>query len=215
LEKYRLLIFDFDLTLADSSDAIVECMNYAFGKMNLPPIEPGRIKKTIGMSLPKAFTLLTSIADETLVQLFRGCFREKSNKIMVDWTVVFEQVPEILERLKSDGHKLAIVSNKYHSRIEGVLQRENLLNYFDMIIGGDDVVNHKPDPEGVFKCLEKLSETGPKAAYIGDSLIDAFTTENAGIDFIAVLSGNTSEAEFNGYKPTKIIQSLQELPQIL
>ncbi len=215
MRKFNSIIFDFDLTLADSSDAIVTCMNYAFRKMNIPQAEPEIIKKTIGISLPETFRLLTNIDDPDRTLEFRKFFREKSNQIMVDMTEVFENVPVVLKQLKTMGFRLAIVSTKYRHRIEDVLRRDGLLDYFELIVGGEDVENHKPDPEGLLVALQRLAENKTNVVYVGDSLIDAQSAQSAGLDFIAVLSGNTSAVDFNGHRPLKIIRNLDELPLIL
>ena len=56
----RAVIFDFDYTLADASEGIVDCVGYALRQMRLPPSEPAAIQKTIGLSLSKTFAALTT-----------------------------------------------------------------------------------------------------------------------------------------------------------
>ena len=51
----RAIIFDFDLTLADPTKGTIECVNFALEKLNLPPADDERIKRTIGMSLEDTF----------------------------------------------------------------------------------------------------------------------------------------------------------------
>ena len=69
----------------------------------------------------------------------------------------------------------------------------------------------KPSPEGVRKALERLKCCREKALYIGDSLVDARTAENAGVYFAAVTTGTTTAADFEASPHVKIMENLSEL----
>lgn len=94
----------------------------------------------------------------------------------------FEHSIEVLERLKKDGFKLAIVTNKMHELSLLALQKLNLESYFDIIIGFDDVSKGKPDKEGILKAIDLLSSKLESSIYIGDNESDLLTANNAGID---------------------------------
>jgi len=68
---------------------------------------------------------------------------------MTDLTFLFQNTPVTLERLHKEGRKTAIVSTKFRCRIEKILKKEAVLQYIDLIIGGEDVKKHKPDAEGL------------------------------------------------------------------
>ena len=71
-------------------------------------------------------------------------FQEKADEVMNDFTHVFKEVPEIMSLLKEQGFSPGIVSGKFRYRIESFLEREKLLDFFKVIVGGEDVVKHKP-----------------------------------------------------------------------
>jgi phosphoglycolate phosphatase len=91
------------------------------------------------------------------------------------------------------------------------LNREGLSNTFDIIVGGEDVAEHKPNPAGLLTALGALKCAPTKALYIGDSLTDAQTAQRAKVDFIAVLSGATLRDAFNGYPVYKFLENVSGL----
>ena len=107
------------------------------------------------------------------------------------------------------------MSTKFRFRIETTLRREDLLDSFETIIGGEDVSNHKPDPEGLLKAIRKLESAPENSLYVGDSVIDAEAAKRAGVPFVAVLSGVTPRQDFEPYPVYKIIDSLSELPCLI
>ncbi len=130
---------------------------------------------------------------------------------MVDWTVLLPGVPETVRALRKEGVQTGIVSTKYRSRIEKVLQRERLRDAFEVIIGGDDVDAHKPDPEGLLRAINELAASREKTLYVGDSVTDAQTAERANVSFVAVLSGVTLREEFEGLAVSRFLANLGEL----
>lgn len=211
----KALIFDFDLTLADSSQGIFQCINFAMNKMGYREFDYSTIKKLIGYSLPETFKLLTGNNNFEEAEKFKVFFTEHADRVMNDNTFLFIEVYNIIPELKKEGLLLGIVSTKYRYRIVGVLERENLLKYFDCIIGGEDVKQHKPSAEGLLLAVQQLNLNIDEVIYIGDTLIDAETAKAANIDFIGVLSGETSESDFKEHYLNPVIQNLSYLSQLL
>jgi phosphoglycolate phosphatase len=130
---------------------------------------------------------------------------------MADRTVVYDYVPETIEHLRGKGLRLGIVSTKYRYRIVEVLGREGLLEPFEVIIGGEDVSEFKPDPESLNLALDKLDIPPEAALYVGDSVVDAEAALRAGVPFVAVLSGSTPREAFSEFEPRMILDSVREL----
>ncbi len=211
----QAVVFDFDLTLADSTSGAVECVNHALQKMGLSPANPGQIRRTVGLSLPRIFTTLTGASDSARAGEFCDWFIERADQVMTDLTVIFPQVPRTLAVLRSSGLRTAIVSTKFRYRIEGILARERLTDCFDVIVGGEDVAQHKPDPEGLHHAFTKLNVKAVDSVFVGDHPVDAEAAQRAGVRFIAVLSGSSVASEFDGHAVLRILPSLEELPALL
>jgi len=207
----KAIIFDFDLTLADATKGIFLCMNHALCHFGFPEKDFETIKKTIGHTLPNSFKILTGNSDAKTAEEFVKIYVAHADKVMNVNTIVYAHTHRILPLIKEKCLKTAIVSTKYRYRIEDILKRDNLSQYIDYVIGGEDVKMHKPDPEGLLLALEKLCNTKEDALYIGDSTIDAKAAKNAGIDFCAVLTGTSTKKEFMELKADYIIDDLDGL----
>jgi phosphoglycolate phosphatase len=208
----RVLLFDFDYTLADSSAAIVECLSYALNSAFLPVPPKKLMLSTIGMSLTDTFAALASgRPSQPLIE----SFRKRADEVMVDGTKLYKSVSAVIPALKRQGYLLGIVSTKYRFRIEAILERDRLLPFFDIIVGGEDVAKHKPDPEGLFKAMLQLHCDQQSVVFIGDSVIDAQTAIAAGVRFVGVCTGATSKKELQKSGALQVMEDLEELSMIL
>ena len=212
---FSSVIFDFDYTLADSSAGEVECVNYALRAMNLPPAANSDIHAMIGVSLPETFRRLTRDVSRTGTDEFVELFIKRADAVMLDYITLFDSVRPAVKQLITGGLTLGIVSTKYRRRIAAFLQREDLTPAFKVVVGGEDVTAHKPDPIGLLIALEKLGHRSAQTVYVGDSVVDAETAKRANVGFVAVLSGVTPKESFRDYAPLSIIDNLRSLPDLL
>lgn len=220
LANLQTVLFDFDYTLADSSPAVIACANSALQALGLPPAEPDEIRRTIGLSLAETFVRLAGsrVPAERFAaasSTFDRLFIQEADAVMADRTVVFPGVAAAVRALRRRGIALGVVSSKFRYRIEQVLEREDLRAAFDVIVGREDVIASKPDPEGLFTAMSALGSVPPTTCYVGDSVTDAKTARRADVPFIAVLSGVTPQAAFDAYACRAIIASIAELPDAL
>lgn len=212
--KYKAVIFDFDYTLADSSKGVYESVLYALNKMGYSCPEYDKVCKTIGLHLSQTFAVLTDNENDDDAVEFRGYFKEIADQVMAEKTIVFNEVRPAFEYFALKRIKCAIVSTKFRYRIKDILDRDGFTNFVDVIIGGEDVVKPKPDPEGLQKAISCLGLRKEDCLFIGDSLVDAKTAKNAQVGFIAVLTGTTERTEFEEYDPLYIIEKLDEMKGI-
>ena len=192
----KAVVFDFDYTLGDSTNGIALSINYALEKLGHPHSDVESIRKTIGLPLKKAYVILTGNTDAQRAEQFTLYFKEKADHVMTDNTVLYEGVPQTLAKLRADHCKTAIVTTKFRYRITAILKKYNAEALFDAVVGSEDVKVEKPDPEGLLWTIEHLGLEKEDVLYVGDSLVDAKTAENAGVRFAAVLTGTTTEADF-------------------
>ncbi|RQT01122.1 HAD family hydrolase [Burkholderia seminalis] len=188
----RAVIFDFDLTLADSSAAIVECTEYALHRLGAARATPAQIGAVIGLTLPQMFRSLTGETEAARADAFARHFVARADEIMVPGTRIYPEVPPLLARLREQGLAVAIVSSKFRYRIEAILERNGLQSLVDVLIGGEDVQRHKPDPEGLVLALARLGLPAAAAIYVGDHAVDAQAAERAGLPFVGAVTGMTS-----------------------
>lgn len=209
------ILFDFDYTLADSSDAIIECFHVGLAALGLQPAAPDAIRATIGLSLEESLAAVAGESFRPRALEFRRAWRGHSDKVMVEMTRLLPGAAETIRRLADGDHRLGVVSTKYRTRIEEVLARAELSHCFQTVIGGDDVSLHKPDPEGLKLAMERLRLEPSEALYVGDSLADAEAAHRAGVPFIGVLTGVTSAQRLAKWPCMDILPSISALPEYM
>lgn len=200
----KAIIFDFDYTLGDSTNGIALSINYALEQLGYAARNMEEIKRTVGLSLKETFFALTANDNSEKAEEFTKLFKIKADSVMVDNTELYPGVKEVLQKLKENGYKIAIVTTKYHYRIEQILDKFDANALIDMIVGAEDVKIEKPDPEGLLWTIEHLELAKDEVLYVGDSLVDAKTAENANVNFAAVLTGTTTKEDFENYNSVYI-----------
>lgn len=209
----KLLCFDLDGTILDSTESYLIALNECFRKNKLGFVSSEELKTLYGENVENIikhfFPDISSRKLESCVLDFEDLIEKHFDKVKV-----FDGVESTLKKLKLK-YKLAIVSNNDKHRIIEMLESSGLgFEHFDIIIGADSVKQKtKPHPDEIFKA-EKIANE--KAEYIiGDSIYDIRAGKKANIKTIAVLSGYNSIKKLWAENPTIIISNIQELNSIL
>lgn len=208
MKKYKLYLFDFDYTLADSSKGIVTCFREVLERAGYNGISDDTIKHTIGLTLEEAFTSMTGVTDRETLAVWRKEYVAAADKFMNNATQLFEEVPLMLSTLKSEGARTGIISTKYRYRIEDFLLRHFDSLPVDLIIGGEDVASPKPAPDGIMEAMKTFGVKKEDILYCGDSTVDAATARNAGVDFAGILHGVTPREQLAAYPHVLITDNL-------
>lgn len=212
--KYTTYLFDFDYTLADSSRGIVICFRNVLERHGHTGITDEAIKRTIGKTLEDSFSILTGItASDTLAGYKKEYVKEADTHMTVN-TIFFPETVGVLTELKAQGAKVGIISTKFRFRIREMLDQHFPKDFFDIIVGGEDVKHAKPDPQGIKKALRRLHRRKDETLYIGDSTVDAETAQRAKVDFVGVLNGMTTREELAAYPHRQILDNLSLLPLV-
>lgn len=169
--RYKTCLFDFIYTLGDATEGIVQSTNFALQKMGLPAASRDRIRQTVGMSLPDTFTFLTKNHTPKLRSLFVSFFIEKADVIMTQNTKLYTNTIEVIDHLHAKGINLGIVSTKRRHRLLQIMDKFEIGHFFDVVVGGDEVENPKPDPEALSRAIELLGTMEKDVVYVGDSWI--------------------------------------------
>jgi phosphoglycolate phosphatase len=213
--SYRAVLFDFDYTLADSSRGIEDCVNHALAEMGMPAASARAVSETVGLSLAETFCRLAGPATPEQCAEFSRHFIARADQVMVDSIKLCDTARTVIPDLKQRGLAIGVLSTKFRRRIAAVLEREKMCRYFDVIVGGEDVANHKPHPEGALKAVAALRAAPSEVLYVGDSVVDAETARRAQLPFAAVLTGVTSRHAFTSYQPVAVVDSLAAVVGLL
>ncbi len=210
--SYRAVFFDFDYTLGDATDAIYAAFVHGMTAMGYPVPDREAVRQTIGMLMSDAYTLLTGDSSEENQKKFYDLFHPVTRKLQSEGQVeLFPGAVELLTGLKAAGMSAGLVSTKFIDTLQAVVEVKGLDGLFAQVIGGGTVASHKPDPEGLLLGMGNLGLTRKDVLYCGDTVIDAQTAKNAGVDFCAVLNGTTPAEAFDGYPHVHIAPDLWEL----
>jgi len=187
-----VIIFDLDGTLLNTITDLGHACNYALEHTGFPthPIDsyPSMVGNGISNLIRRA--LPETHRDEAAIARVRTFFVPYYDAHNCDYTHPYDGIPDVLRALKAQGHFLAVASNKYQAATEKIVHHF-FPGIFDVILGEREGIERKPDPQIVYDILAKRQEKteGGKTMYIGDSLVDKATAENAGVPFIACAWG--------------------------
>jgi phosphoglycolate phosphatase len=180
MKKYKLIVFDFDRTLADSEKAVLYCYNRTLAYFGYPPLKPEVFKAVIGKTAGVQLRYLTGEKDPEKIKKMEDRHKEISFRYMSDMTAFFPGVREGLGKLHSAGIKTGIISNKSFELMQIPLARDGILPFLDRIFGVEQVSVPKPDPQGLLNLVSVFGLDKKDALYVGDSLIDQDTANGAG-----------------------------------
>jgi 2-phosphoglycolate phosphatase len=211
LKAVDSLIFDLDGTLIDSSEGVVDAVNYSLRMMDCPEQPPERIKRYIGFPLSQMYPDFTNAPVEQLY----GHFQKRAAETVVSSTVVLEGVAEALGVLRTQGFRMAIASTKVHRHVEGIVVKLEWQDFFDALVGGDDVARVKPAPDAFRTALKRLGSSPECALVVGDTINDIEAARAVPMKVIAVESPYRDRSELVSARPDFLITSLADLPTLL
>jgi phosphoglycolate phosphatase len=195
-----IILFDLDGTLIESTDAIVSTFHHSFKMHNVPLVEDEKIKQLIGYPLEIMYAEL-GIAENNILD-FVDTYKEEYRKISTQKTELLPNALEAIE-LASTFAELGIVTTKTGKYSKVLLEHFNLMKYFKVLVGREDVDKPKPDAEPIIKALESFNLKGKDVYMIGDTKLDLLCAKNAKVNSIAVLCGYGKKEELQKF--TKII----------
>ena len=212
---FQAVCFDFDYTLADCTDSIVDGFRHALTTLGGPAPDRDTVRGTVGFLLEDSYSMLTGDLDPENQAKFRALFSEGATERQRRETVLLPGGEELLRGLKAQGVKVAIVSTKRGDTIQIILERLGMAETVDLVVGSADVTRHKPDPEGLLLALGRLGVKPGNALFCGDTVLDAGAAKNAGTHFAAVLGGTTQADAFARFSPDHISPDLWDLARWL
>jgi phosphoglycolate phosphatase len=208
---YNTYLFDFDYTLANSEWVILTCYRKVLDRHGYAEVTDDDIRRTIGYTLQDSFRMMTGVVEQPVLEQYRREYAAEADIISRDHTLLYPETIPMLRKLKARNCHVGIISTKYRYRIMATLEKYEIVDLVDEIIGGEDVSVAKPDPQGVLEAIRRFGVTPADVLYVGDSIVDAQTAENAGVDFAAVTTGMTTAEDFIPYATVKIMKTLAEV----
>lgn len=209
-KKYRLVIFDFDGTLADTSECIVKTAQRTMERLGLPMRSEWEIKQTIGLPLEECFRrLVGENRADNLIERCTDYYREEFFTLQEQTIRLFPGVKGWLQRLKDEGVKIAIATSRGGKSLGMLCDQLGIGDFITMRMSSDLVTEKKPAPEMVERILAELKFSPDETLVVGDTVYDIEMGQRAGCDTCGVTWGNQSEDELKTLNPTMIISEIQ------
>jgi phosphoglycolate phosphatase len=212
---YKLAIFDFDGTLVDSAPGIVDVMRDVVEEYLLSKEIFEKWRQLVGVPLLQQAQIILPEKDAKfhleLINRYRTIYDTK----VIEICPLFPGLITMLDQLVTNNVELAIVSSKRRSLVEVVLDHHNLARYFRLVVGQQDVGNHKPHPEGVHLTVDSFGIRHKDVVVIGDSSFDLDMARAAGVDSIGVTTGIHTREILARSGPIEIVESLDDVTPLI
>ena len=207
-KKIRAVLFDFDMTLVDSSYAIHHCTNLLANSLGFKEISREEVLSAIGLTIEDSWRMFWGDFRQEWVDFYRANYREEEQARLR----FFPNTRSTLEKLRSMGIKVGVVSNRRYARRP--VEYMGLSPMLDVVVGLEDVERAKPEPDPLLKGFGLLGVSPLEGFYVGDTDIDMMTTVAAGCRGIGMTTGN-----FNGKALTEagawhVMDDLGEIPSL-
>lgn len=216
---YQYFLFDFDGTLADSSECSVIATRGAFESLGLNAPSPEQIIHFMGIPIETSFIEMGAahLSTEKFLELlvrFRAIYKEVGDAHIS----AFPGASVLLQRIKSAGKKTAIITSKKTDVAQRNAQSIGIADYIDLFIGSDYVQFYKPHPQSIEIALVKFGEKSPgkhNVVMIGDATTDIMMGKSANVATCAVTWGAHSREQLISSNPDYIVNDFDSMLRML
>lgn len=220
-EQIGGIAFDLDGTLVDSSLGLSQAVDQALYALELPAAGEDRVVTWIGngadILIQRALTWALKESQPDLAQLAmaRKLFDRYYAETVQEGSFLFPDVLTTLEALKTKGFPLGIVTNKPTPFVMPLLREFGIADYFQVIIGGDDVKQKKPHPEALFTVMNAMTLRAEQLLFVGDSRNDIQAAKAAGCLSVGLTYGYNYGEAIQLSNPDVVLDSFGDLLPLL
>ena len=196
--NYEAAIFDLDGTLVNSLDDLANSANDTLHAYGFPVHEVEAYRYFVGNGSRKLIERILPekhATDMAFVEQFMSEYKNCYARNLLQKTKPYDGIMEMLEELRRRGIPMAVCTNKHQSAAEMIVKTLFPHGIFQEIIGDQEGLPRKPDPQKVLRIMRDFGVTGEQTAYFGDTDVDMDTARNAGAFAVGVLWGFRAREE--------------------
>lgn len=212
---FDVVAFDLDGTLADTAPDLAASLNHALAALGRETVPTESVRHLVGhgaRALLRKGLAATGEAPEELVERGFPIFIDYYARNICDGTKAYPDVEAALDRLAARSVAVALCTNKPEALTHRLLDALGWSSRFEVVVGGDTLPVKKPDPAPLRHAIARAG--GGRAAFVGDSIIDADTARAAQVPFVAVSFG-FSDRPVEMLGADAVIDRYAELPGVL
>ncbi len=212
--NYEAYIFDLDGTLLDTLDDLTDGVNHTLASYGMPIHTIAEICSYVGNGMEKLIERSIEGGHEhPQFDAILADFKSYYGKHCNEKTKPYPGILSLLQTLKEEGKKIAIVSNKGDFAVKELCEIY-FKDYVKVAIGESKEVRKKPAPDTVFTAMKELGVKKEDCVYIGDSEVDIQTARNAGIPCISVLWGFRKKTFLQEQGASHFVEQAEEILQV-
>lgn len=211
MEKLDGIIFDIDGTLADTNELIFESFRFITNKYLNKNYENEEITALFG---PTEDVILQELFGDKYHEVRKDYFEFYTNNHK-HMARAYPGINNLVQKIKSAGTPLSIYTGKGRDSARITLKEIGIHEYFDMIVTGDDVEDHKPSPEGVDLFVERFNLVRDNTLMIGDSIADIKAARNSGIKIASVLWDSYAKEKVIAMGSDYLFNTVEELDDFI
>lgn len=212
---HRIILFDLDGTLLDTSEGIFLTANLTMERLGFDPVSDADLRQFVGPPLATCFKVACSLEDKYIEEacaIYREIYRDQGAKFKAR---VYNGVVELLEALKAREFTLAVATLKHEPLAVEILEHFGLLHFFDTVVGAD-LEGELTKADIIKKAMLRLREENhSEALMVGDTLVDLKGSLESNLNFVGVDWGfgftRGETLEINAH----VLGMLQEPTQLL
>ncbi len=201
-----LIQFDLDGTILNTYEQILQAMRYTINEVYKKNLGDEELMHMVGVPIVEQFQKFVPEDPDKALKTYLEF--EHANDLSVK---AFDGIPELLEAIKQEGYRMVIVTSKRHEAAKRELIENNLISYFDALIGADDVPRGKPDPYPVVHAADLSGFPLQQVVYVGDSPYDMQAANSANVFSIAVDWGMFKKELLLSFKPDAYVYHPNEV----
>lgn len=213
---YKLAIFDLDGTLLDTLTDLAYACNKALRQYHFKEHPTEKYKTYVGNGVDKLIerALPSDKRQKEVIQKLKNTFETYYSAHSLDHTQPYAGITTLLHRLQQQGVYRAVASNKPNRYTQELV---NLIfkNKIELAFGQRDGIAPKPDPQVIKDIMEHFQVEAKECIYIGDSDVDMYTAQNAGLVSVGVLWGFRTRKELEEAGAHYIVSDVQALEEII
>ncbi len=218
----EVILFDLDGTLIDSAPDLALALNHTLETLEQKTFHHDTIRSWVGngaQTLVKrglsGSTVVNEAIDPEFFDKALDIFLDFYSKNLCVTTVTYPNVLQTLQRLKSMGYRLVLVTNKPYDFIQPLLEGLGMEGLFELCLGGDSLERRKPDPLPLLHVCERLDICASKCLMIGDSKNDILAANSANMQSIGVSYGYNYDEDISVYEPDTVVHDFDEIIKLL